>query len=77
MMLEVCSVAQAHNKLDHIYICSCCCGFTRLEMMQRSLQYARGTLLNADIVDRILSYLAEYIHEVRMAGQHRQQGNKK
>ena len=45
--------------------------------MERSLRYARGTILNVAAVDGILSNLAEYIQEVRMAGQHGQQGKKK
>lgn len=42
--------------------------------MQRSLQWARGRLLNVRDGDQLLSDLSELIQEVRLSTQHGQQG---
>lgn len=43
-------------------------------MMQRSLQWARGRLINVTAADQLLSDLAELIQEVTMSSQPGQQG---
>ncbi|XP_038554104.1 uncharacterized protein LOC119898821 isoform X1 [Micropterus salmoides] len=48
---------------------------TRLETMHRSLQWARGRLINVTAADQLLSDLAELIQEVRMSSQPGQQGS--
>ena len=42
--------------------------------MQRSLQWARGNLINVQDADQILSDLTELLEEVRMAGNQGEQG---
>ena len=42
--------------------------------MQRSLQWARGNLINVQDSDLILSDLTELLEEVRMAGNQGEQG---
>lgn len=42
--------------------------------MQRSLQWARGTLLNVRDADQLLGDLAEYMPEVQSLHQHGHQG---
>ena len=42
--------------------------------MQRSLQWARGNLINVQDADQILSDLAELLEEIRMAGNQGGQG---
>ncbi|KAL4009537.1 hypothetical protein ACER0C_003389 [Sarotherodon galilaeus] len=46
----------------------------RLETMQRSLQWARGRLINVTAADQLLRDLAELIQEVELSTQHGQQG---
>ncbi|KAL4007073.1 adhesion G-protein coupled receptor G5 [Sarotherodon galilaeus] len=46
----------------------------RLETMQRSLQWARGRLINVTAADQLLRDLTELIQEVELSTQHGQQG---